>query len=122
MMTTVTQLEKGSDVWLFEVVQPEHNHKPSPLKKQKRKQAETPEETIIRITNKQRSKATFFECSSDEDEDPIIIESGDDEVEDEAEDEVEDEAEDEVENEAEKRISASRRSQRNIQLPVRYRG
>ncbi len=69
---------------------------------------------MIRITNRQSSKATFFESFSDEDEDSIIIESGDDEAEDEAEDEVEDEAEE--------RISALRRSQRNIQLPVRYRG
>ena len=88
--------------------------KPSSLKKQKRKQAETPEEAIIRIINRQRSKAIFFKYSSDEDEDPITIESGDDE----AEDEVEGEAEDEIEE----RISALRRSQRNIQLPVRYRG
>ncbi len=69
---------------------------------------------MIRITNRHRSKATFFKSSSDEDEDPITIESGDDE----AEDEVENEAE----NEIEERISASRRSPRNIQLPVRYRG
>ncbi len=93
----------------------------SPLKKQKRKQAETPEKTIIRITNRQRSKTTFFKCSSDEDEDPITIESGDDEAENKTEDEAEDEAENKTENEAEERISASRRSQRNIQLPVRYR-
>ena len=73
---------------------------------------------MIRIINRQRSKATFFKCSSDEDEDPITIESGDDEAEDEAKNEVEDE----VEDKAEERISASKRSQRNIQLPVRYRG
>ncbi len=104
--------------------------KPSPLKKQKRKQAETPEEVIIRIINRQRSKTTFFEYSSDEDEDPITIESGDDEAEDEAEDkvenkaenEVEDKAKNEAEDEVEERISTLRRSQRNIQLPVRYRG
>ena len=77
---------------------------------------------MIRITNRQRSKAIFFECSSDEDEDPIIIESGDDEAEDEVEDEAEDEVEDEAEDEVEERISVLRRSQRNIQLPVRYRG
>ena len=71
--------------------------KSSSLKKQKRKQAETPEDAMIRITNRQRSKATFFKSSSDKDEDPITIESGDDET--------EDEAEDEVENEVEERIS-----------------
>ncbi len=95
--------------------------KSSLLKKQKRKQAETPEKTIIRIINKQRSKTTFFECSSDEDEDSIIIESGDDEAEDEVKNEAEDEVEDEAEDEIEKLISAIRRSQRNIQLPVKYR-
>ncbi len=65
---------------------------------------------MIRIINRQRNKATFFESFSDKDEDPIIIESGDDE------------AEDEVEDEIEERILALRCSQRNIQLPVRYRG
>ena len=81
----------------------------SSLKKQKRKQTETFKETMIRITNRQRSKATFFECSSDKNEDPITIESGDDEAEDEAEDKIKE------------RISVLRRSQRNIRLPVRYR-
>ncbi len=28
-MTTITQLKKGSDVWLFEIIQPKYNHKPS---------------------------------------------------------------------------------------------
>jgi len=88
--------------------------KPSPLKKQKRKQAENPEDAIIRITNRQRSKTTFFKSSSDKDKNPITIESGDDES--------EDKIENETKNEAEKRISTSKRSQRNIQLPVRYRG
>ncbi len=47
------------------------------------------------------------------------------EAEDKTEDKAKDETEDEAEDEAEKhemRISASRRPQRNIQLPVRYRG
>ncbi len=68
---------------------------------------------MIRITNRQRSKVTFFKSSNDKDKDLIIIKSGDDE----AEDEVEDEVKDEVE----KRISTSKHSQRNIQLPMRYR-
>ncbi len=96
----------------------------SPLKKQKRKQmeAETYKESILRITNRRRNKIVV-ESGSDEDEESMVIESSDDEVE--AEDEAEHEAEDEAEDEAEEhemRISASRRPQRNIQLPVRYRG
>jgi len=71
---------------------------------------------------------------SDKNEESIIIESSDDEVEaenkteDEIEDEVENKIEDEVENKIKNeveehniRISTSRRPQRNIQLPVRYR-
>ena len=80
--------------------------KPSPLKKQKRKQAENPEDAIIRITNRQRSKTTFFKSSSDKDKNPITIESGDDES--------EDKIENETKNEAEKRILVLRCSQRNI--------
>ncbi len=91
--------------------------KSSPLKKQKRKQAETLKKIIIRITNRQRNKAIFFKYSNDKDEDPIIIESDDDEAENETKNKVEDEAEDKTK----KRISVLRRSQRNIQLPIRYR-
>ena len=70
--------------------------------------------SILRITNRRRNKIVV-KSGSDEDEESMVVESSDDEVE--AEDEAEDEAE-----EHEMRISASRCPQRNIQLPVRYRG
>jgi len=111
-----TERPKGSKIILK--IKP----KPSPLKKQKLKHTKTPKKTIIRIINRQRNKTTFFECFSDKDEDPITIESGDDEAEDETKNKTENEAENKVKDKAEERISALKRSQRNIQLPVRYRG
>ncbi len=65
---------------------------------------------MIRIINKQRSKATFFKYSSDKNEDPIIIESGDDEAEDKTKNKIKNEVEDKIKDKAEKRISALRRS------------
>ncbi len=108
----------------------------SPLKKQKRKQmeAEIYKKSILRITNRRRNKI-MVKSDSDEDEESMVIESSDDEIE--AEDKIEGKAEDEaknkIENETEDktedkteehdmRISALRRPQRNIQLPMRYRG